>query len=189
MFKMFLDFLSLHLIFPWYQMPVVLHFLHKIYQKSQSLSHTQSGDSTNPEPRSSTSNSDMIMAAPSLSDVCDSLPPCGLPTPWRELGRLMLDTSQDQQVTLSLACVSVFRGLEAKVDEMRGKLQKTSATLASEITEMNQKMTQLGTHDSPSSVSSLFQSTSLRTAIDPTVLTSVLINDDLKHLKMYLSHL
>ena len=86
------------------------------------------------------------MATPSLSDVCDSLPPCGLPTPGREL-----DTSQDQQVTLSLACVSVFRGLEARVDEMRGKLQKTSATLASEITEMNQKITQLRT---PSSVSS-----------------------------------
>ena len=138
------------------------------------------------KPPSSSSYSDMIMASPSLSDVCDSLPPCGLPTPWRELGRLMLDTSQDQQVTLSLACVSVFRGLEARVDEMRGKLQKTSATLASEITEMNQKITQLRT---PSSVSSLFQSTSLQTAIDPTVLTCVLINDHLKHLKMYLSHL
>ena len=42
---------------------------------------------------------------------------------------------------------------------------------------------QLRIHDSPSSVSSLFQSTSLRTAIDPTVLTCVLINDHLKHLK------
>ena len=141
------------------------------------------------KPPSSSSYSDMIMASPSLSDVCDSLPPCGLPAPGRELGRLMLDTSQDQQVTLSLACVSVFRGLEARVDEMRGKLQKPLQPMPLKMTEMNQKMTQLGTHDSPSSVSSLFQSTSLQTAIDHTVLTSVLINDHLKHLKMYLSHL
>ena len=79
----------------------------------------------------------MIMASPSLSDVCDSLPPCGLPTPGREL-----DTSQDQQVTLSLACVSVFRGLEARVDEMRGKLQKPLQPMPLKMTEMNQKTTQ-----------------------------------------------